>query len=278
MKGKTGKQTTENRVLIRFVKFLDVVAVTAVFGLIWMYFYSGHVYLQPFYSRGNIVVILLYAIFYYGLAHLYQGFYLHICRISELIFAQTLAALLSNFFLYMITLLLIRRLPNVLPMLLCLAIDILIIMAWCRFAHRWYFGRYARKKTIIIYDELEGVEHLIADTGLDIRYKVLDTVNVKEVNERYFEEKLSQAQIVFLCCIHSHERNQIVKFCVEHNIKAYVIPRIGDVIMSSAEKLHLMHLPMLLVGRYDPKPEYLFFKRFFDILLSGVTLVILSPL
>ena len=31
----------------------------------------------------------------------------------------------------------------------------------------------------------------------------------------------------------------------------------------------LFHEPMLQVGRYDPKPEYLFFKRFFDILLTA---------
>ena len=39
-----------------------------------------------------------------------------------------------------------------------------------------------------------------------------------------------------------------------------------------------MHLPMLLVRRYSPVPEYLFFKRLFDIVLSTAALIILSPL
>lgn len=272
------KKNQENRVLVRFIKLLDVLAITAVFGFIWMHFYSHAIYLQPFYQRGNDVVILLYAILYYFIAHNYQGFYLHICRISEIIFSQTLAAIFTNFILYLVTILLERRLPNVLPMLLCLALDIVVIYIWSRLAHKWFFKHYARKKTIIIYDELEGVENLLSDSGLDARYKVIDVVPVSDVDEKYLEEKVSEAQIVFLSCIHSHERNQIIKFCVENGIRAFVIPRIGDVLMSGGQRFHLMHLPMLLVGRYDPTPEYLAIKRFFDIVLSGVALVVLSPL
>lgn len=275
---RNGKVENENRVLVRFVKLLDVLAIVAIYGFIWMHYYSSLVYAEPFYRIGNIVMILLYAFFFYYLTHLYQGFYLHISRISEIIYAQTLAAVISNILIYIISILLIRRLPNLLPILLCLTLDIVIIAIWSTAAHKWFFRHYARKKTIVIYDELEGVDELIKENGLDTRYKVIDVVPVDKVDAPYMNEKLIEAQMVFLCSIHSHKRNQIVKFCVENNIRAFVIPRIGDVIMSGAERLHLMHLPMLLVGRYDPKPEYLAIKRFCDIVLSGLALVILSPL
>ena len=47
--------------------------------------------------------------------------------------------------------------------------------------------------------------------------------------------------------------------------------------MSGAEKIHLFHLPMLMVHRYDPTPEYLFLKRLMDIILSLIAVVIFSP-
>lgn len=58
----------------------------------------------------------------------------------------------------------------------------------------------------------------------------------------------------------------------------YVIPRVGDVIMSGARKMHMFHLPMLRVGRYNPNPEFLFIKRLFDIILSLIAIIILSPI
>ena len=63
-----------------------------------------------------------------------------------------------------------------------------------------------------------------------------------------------------------------------NGINVYVIPRVGDVIMSGARKMHMFHLPMLRVGRYNPNPEFLFIKRLFDILLSLVAIIILSPI
>lgn len=62
------------------------------------------------------------------------------------------------------------------------------------------------------------------------------------------------------------------------DIQVYVLPRIGDVLMSAARPMHMFHLPMLRVSRYNPPPEYLFFKRLFDIISSGLVLLILSPL
>lgn len=272
------KKTEENHLLVWFVKLLDVIVVMTIFAIIWMFFYSGHLFVAPFYRRGNFVVIVLYALFYYYLVHLYQGFYIQISRISEIVYSQTLAAVLSNLIIYIVAILLMRRLPNIIPIMLCTGLDIIFIVIWARVAHNWYFKSYEKLKTVIIFDQLEGLESLIKENGLDARYEVLEVVNIDVVNKAYLEQELGKAQVVFLCSVNSHQRNQIIKFCVEKDIKAFVIPRIGDVIMAGSERLHLMHLPMLLVRRYSPRPEYLFVKRLFDVVLSSIALVILSPL
>ena len=223
------KKKLENRILIRLVKFLDVLFVTAIFGCIWMKFYSKLISI-PYYKKGNYLVIALFCVMYYLLAHLYQGFMIHLSRISEIIYAQVLSVIISDGLMYLVTMLLMRRVPNILPVLLAIILQYLVIWAWSKGAHKWYFKTFEKSKTILVWDELKGLE-----------------------------------------------RNQIVKYCVEHDISAFVIPRIGDVIMAGAQRMHLMHLPMLLVDRYDPKPEYLFIKRFFDIALSGIALIVLSP-
>ena len=270
------KKKLENRILIRLVKFLDVLFVTAIFGCIWMKFYSKLISI-PYYKKGNYLIIALFCILYYLLAHLYQGFMIHLSRISEIIYAQVLSVIISDGLMYLVTMLLMRRVPNILPVLLAIILQYLVIWAWSKGAHKWYFKTFEKSKTILVWDELKGLESLISEYGLDRRYEIIDTVNVEWVDSEYLESTLTKAKVVFLCCIHSHERNQIVKYCVEHDISAFVIPRIGDVIMAGAQRMHLMHLPMLLVDCYDPKPEYLFIKRFFDIALSGIALIVLSP-
>lgn len=67
-----------------------------------------------------------------------------------------------------------------------------------------------------------------------------------------------------------------MKYCVARGIDSFVLPRVGDVIMSSSEKIHLFHLPILRVRRYSPSPEYLFGKRIIDIILSLAALIVFA--
>ena len=89
---------------------------------------------------------------------------------------------------------------------------------------------------------------------------------------------LDNCQAVFLCGIHSHERNRILKYCIARDIRVLIIPRIGDALMGAAEPMHILHLPIMYCRRRKPASAYLFVKRATDIVVSGIALIVLSPL
>lgn len=291
---KDGRGRTAHRAMVRFVKLLDVFMVSAPFILAWTMYFSHKVYITDFYRRGNWLMMALFVILYYLLSHLYQGYTLHVSRISELAYAQTLGALITDGIMFIVMWLLIRHVPNLLVLLGVLAAQFLMIILWCKAAHVWYFKNHPPIPTAVVYDELEGVEKLISYYGLDSHFKIIKKLSIHELhgndwysltrNERhkreveYVPQVLDDVEAVFLCALHSHDRNQFVKYCVHKDITSWCIPRIGDVIMSGAEKAHLFHLPMLRVGRYNPTPEYLIQKRAFDIIVSGLALLVFSPI
>lgn len=275
-KESIGHNKLRSRTVNRFVKLIDLFLIMAAFAYAWTYYYAGHIRAAA-YSWQSDAVILVYAILFYYFVRLYKGFALHLCRISELIGSQILALIISNFLIWILMDAIGRGFINVLPLLLMSAVQCLIIIVWSFAAHRWYFSKYPPSHTLIVYDEREGVDRLLYKSGFSIRYQVVRKLSVDQCISD-LEESMKGIETVFLCGIHSHERNQILKYCVAHDIDTFVIPRIGDVIMNGASKIHLLHLPMLYVQQYNPSPEYLFFKRFFDIVLSLLGLVILSPL
>ena len=293
-KYQDGRGRTAHRSIVRFVKVLDVISVSIPFYVAWMSYYSHMVYVKDFYRRGNWAVMALFTVLYYLLAHLYSGFTIHISRISEIIYAQSLAALIADGIMYIIMWLLIRHLPSIPVLFLVLIAQVCLIITWAELAHTWYFKNNPPIPTVVIYDELEGVEKLVSHYGLDKHFKIINKVSIHELHgedwdsltweekdkrERaYIKKVLRGAEAVFLSCLHSHDRNQIVKYCVHKDIVSWCIPRIGDVIMSGAEKAHLFHLPMLRVSRYNPTPEYLIEKRVFDIVVSGIALILFSPI
>lgn len=120
------------------------------------------------------------------------------------------------------------------------------------------------------------MEDLIGEYGLNKKFKIEKTATVEDCLSRDLDI-LSGIKVAFLCGVHSHDRNTILKYCIASGIQVYMLPRIGDLLMSSAKPMHLFHLPILRVTRYNPSPEFLFLKRLFDIVISGTALLVFSP-
>lgn len=269
-------ETLSYRIALRFTKLLNIVLVTVVFALGWLFYYARNV---GIYNIGMVtcLVTALFVILYINYGCIYDSFLVSLVRISEMVYSQSLALLMSDGLMYIVLCLIARRFVNVLPLLGIFAVQLLLAVLWCVTVHKWYFRTYPPKKTAVVCDRGASVEKLIGAYGLGKKFDVRKTVEA-DVCVREGFAPLEGVDTVFLCGAHSHERNLILKYCVEHHIAVYVLPGIGDIIMSGAKQMHLFHLPFLRVGRYAPNPEYLFVKRAFDIIVSAVALAILSPI
>lgn len=268
-------ETLSYRITLRATKFLNIILVTIPVLLAWWCFYKST---DGLYSNWKplCLVFCAFTILYITYGRIYKAFYISIARISEMVYSQCLALIMSDGLLYAVLCLVSRKFLAVYPLCLALIAQMLLSALWCIVAHKWYFKTYPPKKTVIVYDRDENVDLLIGAYGLHKKFYIVRSVCVAQCvdNER---DTLQGVKTVFLYGVHSHERNRILKFCVEQDITAYVLPRIGDIIMSGGKYINLFHLPFFRVDRYEPKPEYLFFKRLFDIVISALALLVLSP-
>ncbi len=260
---------------LRMVKGLNVLLVAALFAGAWYGYYSKTI-VSPFFNKGNWAIILIFTLLYVILGKTYDGFLISYYPISQIIYSQILALFISDAFMFTVIWLLAKSFPWVVPGLITLALQFAAITIWAVLAHQWYFRTYEPQNSGVIYDVREGMEELIDTYGFSKKFKVNLTMPVSECLEHL--DSLKALDTVFLSGIHSHERNIILKYCIMNDIRVMVIPRVGDLIMSSAKKMHLFYLPMLRVERCSPSPEYEFIKRLCDILISGLGLIVLSPL
>lgn len=274
-KNNKAAKIMKHDVPLRLVKVLNIFCLTIPFACCWYGYYAGKIE-NTFSRRENLLMIGLFMVVYFLFARVYSAFLVSVNRISEMVYSQVLAALITDGISYLVIALLVRGFPNIIPGLMAFAGQIFMSALWCFLAHHWYFRAFPPQKTLIVYDIRDGLESLINQYDLERKFHVCEIVQVKECLEHL--DKLDDMETVFLSGIHSHDRNIILKYCIEKNVRVYVIPRVGDVLMSGATQVHLFHLPMLRIGRYEPNPEYLFFKRLFDLVMSVTGIVILSPI
>ena len=261
--------------LLRLLKLFNVFLITIPFAWGWFNYYAPHMAL-PFYDRGNWVVVALYAVLYMIFGRVYGGFWISLNRISESVYSQALAVMMTSSIMYVVTFLLERQLPNILPVIAAFAAQLVLSGLWSMAAHVAYYMLFPATKTIIVYDERQGMEKLIQDYGFEKKFTVIKMLTVEQCIANI--DLLHNAQTVFVSGVHSHERNIILKYCVEQGIMMYLVPRIGDVLMSGAQQMHMFHLPMLRVGRYNPSPWHTIAKRTFDVVSAGALFLVISPL
>ena len=219
---------------LRLIKVLDIICMTIPFICCWYGYYVNQME-NSFYKRGNLLMIALFMLVYFLFARVYNAFLVSINRISEMVYSQVLAALITDGISYIVIVLLVRGFPNLIPGILAIAGQIVISFIWCFLAHHWYFRAFPPQKTMIVYDVREGMEKLINQYDLQKKFQVEEVLQVEECLDNL--HKLDKIETVFLSGIHSHDRNIILKYCIEHHIKVYVIPRVGDVLMSGAKQV-----------------------------------------
>ena len=261
--------------LLRMLKLLNVALLTLPFGICWYLAYADEI-AAPFYRKGNFLIVALFAILYVTYGRIYEAFRVSLSPSSELVMSQVLAAGISDIIMYVIIWILTRHFPAVWPLFCALIAQGALSALWSYSSNRWYFHHFQAKKTAIIYEKRENFENLIAEYGLQKKFNVVASSDFQTAFANNLEI-LKDVEAVFLCEISSHERNIVLKHCIANGIQVYLIPKIGDVLMSGAKQMHMFHLPMMLAERYNPNPEYLLVKRAFDIVVSALAMIISSP-
>ena len=262
-------------VTIRIAKLINIVLMTMPFMYAWYTFYADKLWVD-FAMRGHWLVILLYIVLYFFIGRVYDAFKMSYNSIGEMIYSQLLSLFEVNVIMYIVAWLLIRHVPFVLPVLGVFAVQIVIAIIWSFSSQKWYYHTFPANKTVVIWDTRKGISQLIDDYNLEKKFKVVATVSVDECIANL--SILDDANTVFLVGVQSHDRNIIAKHCLMKDIKAFLIPRVGDLIITGAERTHMFHLLLLKVERYNPTFEYLLIKRIGDIVLSLIAIVVLSPI
>ena len=260
---------------LRLVKFMAIVLTVLPFVACWYLYYADVLY-APFYKKGNWLVIALFAAVYSILAKIYDAFRISTNRIADMVYSQSLSAILADGILYIVIWLLMRHLPNPLPGLAALAAQVLLAAGWAFWAHHWYFSHFPPKKSAVVYDKHYAIENLVQEYGLEKKFDIRLIISGAECTADL--RMLDEMETVFISGVSSHNRNVILKYCVGRGISVYVLPRIGDIILSGAERVHMFHLPMLRVDRTMDNPGNTILKRCFDVVVSAAALIVASPI
>ena len=257
------------------LKFVNIILLFLPFAVCWYEYYESKT-LTANSKQVSVLLFFLLIVVNYGICFKLDAFRVSVLQIRDIFFSQVLAIGFTDVIGYILICMLSIHMPRLLPGVLCFVSQCIVALIWSFAVHQYYFWTHDPLPSVVIYDVRHGMEDLIQEYGLQKRFKIIGTYPVEDILEHF--EYLQDAEAVFICGVHSHDRNIVLKHCIYNKIKVFQIPRVGDVMMSGAEKIHMLHLPILKSQYQEMSIETRAIKRLIDIIISGTALVVLSPI
>ena len=223
-------------------------------------------------------VHLLYIIIFVLAIRIYNGFDIGLSRVSILIYSQTLANCITIGIAYLFFSLKQGKLVSILPFIILLVAQFFWNIIWSLLTNRLYFYRYIPRRSIVIYAQKLDLLRLNEIFAYPKKFSVEKMIENPEDDLETLLDTIAGFEAVFVSGINECLRNGILEYCLKQNIRCYVAPSIGDIILQGAKHLELLSVPVFRTMRAAPSIEYLFAKRCFDIVVSLLALIVLSPL
>lgn len=265
------------KTILFFLSLLNIILMTILFGFFWYKYFAGTMYVYKFYRRGNYAVIFLYAVFLMFFCRMYGAMKIGQLRRVEVILSQYLSIFIANLITYMIICLLAFRMINIFPMLIMTFGDFVITTIWSFCAGRIYGRIFKSWKILLIYGERPATDLFYKVEERHDKYAISDVININEGMDA-IAEKVKDFEAVIIGDINARHRNDVLKFCYGHGIRAYVIPKISDIILMGSDRIHIFDTPFLLAKGYSLSFDQRFWKRVLDLVLAVPVFIVTSPI
>ncbi len=264
------------KTIVFFLSLISIILMTVVFAYFWYNTYYDTMYVYRFYRRGNYAIIALYAILIFFFSKMYGALKIGQLRRIEVVLSHFLATFMANLVMYIVICLLAFGLVDPTEMLIMQLLDCIIATVWTVFACIFYNRIFQPWKILFVYGERPAADLINKiDTRRD-KYAIYDAIDIEEGIEA-IEEKMKDFQALIIGDVAVVQRNKLLKYCYQEGIRAYVIPKISDLILRGADKIHVFDTPFLLTKGYSLTFDQRFWKRFLDLVISVPIAIVACP-
>lgn len=270
----------------QYKHFLRILVVTmivvlecAVFSTFWNRYYASRLWIEPFWDKGNWIIVVIYGIFLVIFMYIYGGMKIGYMKGNSIVYSQMITAFCTNALMYLQIILLWRHLPYILPMIGMTLLDFVLSGVISYLTEKIFNRLFPARKLLMIYDEypVEALEYKMNQRPE--KYVIQWKISAKE-GEKVLYRKIDEhgQDGVVLGDLHSELRNRILKYCYARSIRVYITPKLSDIMLRKAEALHIFDTPLLLARNSGLSFDQKFCKRSLDLVMSSIMLIAASPI
>jgi len=255
---------------------IEVIVLAFAYFLVWRHAYEGENF-PSYFGKGKYVLMGVYALLSWLLVKDLDGFQIGNLRRMDLAIAQWIGLFITNFISYFQLCLIANKMISVWPMVMLTVLEVFISTAFVWLYSAIYRHVYAPYKMIMVYGSENAVGMKIKMDRYREKYRV-DRLISADTEFEYICREVEKYDAVVINDVPANIRNDLLKYCYQHEIRTYVVPKITDLIMRGAEPVNAFDTPMVVVRSAGLKGGQKFMKRAMDILLCLIAMIPALPI
>ena len=249
---------------------------TAIYAFVWTYYFNEKMLQAPFFRRGNWMMICLYGVLLVFFMKTYGGYKVGYLKKGNLIYSQILSVVFLNTFTYFQIAVLDKRFYSPTVLVLMTLADAAAIVIWTMIYEQIYIWMYPPRRMLMVYGDRSDYHLMEKMNAREDKYEIKDMMSYRQGFEQ-FKDRVKGFDGVIVGDMPSHDRNLILKYCFEHGIRTYAVPKVSDILLRSSDELTLFDSPLLLSRNGGLSIEQEFMKRTMDVVLCFAAAVITLP-
>ena len=262
--------------LIRFFTSIAILSVeVGIYWMAWIYCFSLAAG-SPFFRKGDWLMAAVYALLLLFFSRMYGGLKIGYLERGNVLYSQILAVSLVNLFTYLQIALLAKGFLNLWPFVLMFLVQAVAIGIWTFFAN-WLFEKlFPPRQMLLVYGNRPSLALMDKMNFRKDRYQIKTIVHIRKGLDK-IEEMIGDYDAVVICDVPSQIRNHILKYCYGNGKRAYMTPKISDILVRSAEDVNLFDTPLIMTRNGRISIEQAFMKRMMDLVIAGMACVAAAP-
>jgi len=279
MKGRDGlvqaKESAHKfrRTLLFLIKLTSFALTVVIYSIVWFYFHGE----TTFFYRGNYIVIGLYCALLLVFNLLYNIYNYGHLRVSDMVGAGFIALMITNMITYAQLCLIATEVLDFVPLVCCTVLQAIVLVVTSFAGHHIYYLLYPRRNIVAIVSEYYMSRPLLQKFSLDPKkYAITEIISSTEPMDT-IHSQIDGHSAVLLCDVEGDVRNDILRYCFYNNRRVYVLPSLADILINSADNIQISDSAIFLLKNRGLSTEHRITKRLFDMLISGVGLLLASP-
>lgn len=255
-----------------------------IFFYVWTCFFNPYIR-NPYRFKGNYFLLGAYIVLTLVFSHIYGGMKIGYYKVFDMILSQSICAFVTNFVTYFVIVIPVATwYLSPAPLVWMTVLNVLVVIVWSILSNRVFVRLFPPQRLLMLYTSDAG---LLSEkfAGRPDRYVLAKkrklNLDQGEYEAAMIEDIVNQCEGydgVIIGDIRADIRNDLLKRCYSKGLRTYTLPKVSDVILKGSETLHIFDSTVFLNRNYGLTVEQELAKRLFDLCLSGIGIIISSPI